>query len=66
MGAPFRSSVCQVYAEHAVEESTRRRWFRIFREGERSCQDQAISGSPSHHGEDYIYQAGWNNPNPTM
>ena len=59
-------NVCQVYGEDAIDESTCRRWFRKFREGDRSCQDQARSGRPSHVGEDDIDQAVRNNPNPNI
>ncbi|PRD25393.1 UNVERIFIED_CONTAM: hypothetical protein NCL1_41044 [Trichonephila clavipes] len=35
-------------------------------EGDRSCQDQAGSGCPSHVGEDDIDQVIRNNPKPTV
>ncbi|KAF8769841.1 Histone-lysine N-methyltransferase SETMAR like protein [Argiope bruennichi] len=59
-------NICQVYEEDAIDESTCRRWFRKFREGDRSCQDQPKSGRPSHVGEDGIDQAIRHNPNPTV
>jgi [histone H3]-lysine36 N-dimethyltransferase SETMAR len=58
-------NVRQVYGDDAIDESTCRRWFRKFREGDRSCQDQARCGRPSLVGEDDIDQAIKNSPNPT-
>ncbi|GFU98652.1 hypothetical protein TNCV_3654831 [Trichonephila clavipes] len=47
-------NVCQVYEDDAIGERMYRRWFRKFRD--RSCQDQARSGRPSHFGEGDIDQ----------
>ncbi|GFT43153.1 histone-lysine N-methyltransferase SETMAR [Trichonephila clavipes] len=58
------ANVCQIYG--AIDENTCRRWFRKFREGDRSCQDLARSGWPSHVGEDDIDQVISNNPDPTV
>ncbi|GFX48623.1 histone-lysine N-methyltransferase SETMAR [Trichonephila clavipes] len=56
------SNIFQVYGEDAIDESTCRRWFRKFRDGDRSYQDQAWSGRTSHLREDDINQAIRNNP----
>ncbi|PRD37712.1 UNVERIFIED_CONTAM: Histone-lysine N-methyltransferase SETMAR [Trichonephila clavipes] len=48
-------NACQVFGEDTiVDEITYRLWFCKFREGDRSCQDQARSGRPSHVGEDDV------------
>ncbi|XP_035223177.1 histone-lysine N-methyltransferase SETMAR-like [Stegodyphus dumicola] len=57
-------NVYQVYGEDAVDESTCRRWFRKFREGDRSFQDLARSARPSHVREDDIDQANKEQPKP--
>ena len=40
-------SIRQVYGDDAVDDSTCRRWFRKFRDGDRSCTDHGRSGRPS-------------------
>ncbi|KAF8788588.1 Histone-lysine N-methyltransferase SETMAR like protein [Argiope bruennichi] len=52
--------------EEAIHESTCRRWFHKFKEGDRSCQNQARSGWPSLDGDDDITQAIRHNSNPTV
>ncbi|GFX02058.1 histone-lysine N-methyltransferase SETMAR [Trichonephila clavipes] len=59
-------NACQVYGDDAIDESTCHLWFRKFREGDRSFQDQTGSRRPSHVGDDEIDQAIRNNSNPTM
>ncbi|PRD32293.1 UNVERIFIED_CONTAM: Histone-lysine N-methyltransferase SETMAR [Trichonephila clavipes] len=66
MAAAACRNVCQIYREDAIDKSTCCRWFRKFREGDRSCRDQTKCGRPSHIGEDHIDQAIRNIPNPTM
>ncbi|XP_055932781.1 histone-lysine N-methyltransferase SETMAR-like [Argiope bruennichi] len=63
--AAAHHNLCQVYGEDTIDESTCRRWFRKFREGDRSCQDQARSGRPSQV-EDDIDIAIRNNPSLTV
>ena len=59
-------NIRQVYGEDAIDESTCRRWFRKFRNGDRSCQDQPRSGRPSAFSEEDLDQAITVSPNPTV
>ncbi|GFV78886.1 histone-lysine N-methyltransferase SETMAR [Trichonephila clavipes] len=66
MAAAACRNVCQIYREDAIDENIYRRWFRKFRKGDRSFQDQARSGWLSHVEENDIDQTIRNNPNPTV
>ncbi|GFU91151.1 hypothetical protein TNCV_4924811 [Trichonephila clavipes] len=59
------ATVLKRSSESSSDESTRRRWFRKFRERDRSSQDQAKSGRPSHVALDDIDEAIKKNVNPT-
>jgi transposase len=52
--AYIHRQLCEVYGEHAMSDSTVRRWVRHFNEGRKNVHDDPRSGRPSVVNKDLV------------